>query len=86
MLVEYRYKADKTDFPHFLQTGALTESEAYAEFWRVMEDIFDEADDVYIVGITIEDQAMSLHECQEMFRLARRCHKHTVSNLTSILS
>ena len=25
---------------------------------------------------------MSLHECQEMFRLARRCHKHTVSNLT----
>lgn len=23
---------------------------------------------------------MNLYECQEMFRLARRCHKHTVSN------
>ena len=55
MIVEYRYKADKTDFPWFMRTGALTENEAYAEFWRVMEDIFDEADDVYIVGITIED-------------------------------
>ena len=55
VIVEYRYKADKTDFPHFLQTGASSEIDAYREFWRVMEDIFDEADDVYIVGIKVED-------------------------------
>lgn len=25
---------------------------------------------------------MTLHDCQKLFHLARRCHKHTVSNLT----
>ena len=55
LMVEFRYKADKTDFPHLLQTSAEREADAYKEFWRIMEEVFDEADDVYIVGIAEGD-------------------------------
>jgi len=55
MLVEYRYRGNTTNFPHFLSVDADTEISAYLEFWRVIETVFDEADDVYIVGIVVEE-------------------------------